>query len=222
MLQRILRPLLGVVPGADRMSEGADALGELVVGGDDDLLGVVLPFDVDDGLVGRGRREDAVEPQPAGASPELVAVGVGVLHSERELCGHTLVGGQQRIAAHDHVPVPFVPEYRARHLQVDSSDHEYSDTVPEGHVISQSPVGTVLHRGDTVSLVVSKGPELVQIPDDLRGMAEHDAVAQLEGLGFHVKPEKTEFYVGLHVVVGSDPDPGSYARKGSTIVIKIV
>ena len=51
-----------------------------------------------------------------------------------------------------------------------ASDHEYSDQVAEGHVISQSPVGQVLHRGDTVSLAVSKGPPLVQVPGDLRTM----------------------------------------------------
>ena len=35
---------------------------------------------------------------------------------------------------------------------------EYSDPVPEGLVISQDPPTGVLHHGDTVKLVVSKGP----------------------------------------------------------------
>jgi serine/threonine protein kinase/beta-lactam-binding protein with PASTA domain len=111
---------------------------------------------------------------------------------------------------------------RARGLQVDSGDHEYSTEVAEGHVISQTPVGAVLHRGDTVSLVVSKGPQLVAIPDNLRGSGQVDAVQELEGLGFHVRIEKTDFYVGLHYVVGSDPDPGTLVPVGSTVVLKIV
>jgi beta-lactam-binding protein with PASTA domain/serine/threonine protein kinase len=111
---------------------------------------------------------------------------------------------------------------RARRLQVDTSNQQYSEDVPEGHVISQSPVGQVLHRGDTVSLTVSKGPPLVQVPGGLRTMTVSAARQLLVGLGFHVRVQRTDFYVGLNYVVGSDPDPGSYARKGSTIILKIV
>jgi serine/threonine-protein kinase len=44
----------------------------------------------------------------------------------------------------------------------------------------------------------------------------------LQGLGFQVKVEKTDFFVGLWYVVGSDPDPGSMAPYGSTVTLKIV
>lgn len=111
---------------------------------------------------------------------------------------------------------------QARGLQVDASRKEYSDRVAEGHVISQSPVGQVLHRGDTVTLVVSKGPHMVQVPTDLRGMGVRDARSALEDLGFHVEMKRTDFFVGLWYVVGSDPDPGSMAPYGSTVTIKIV
>jgi serine/threonine-protein kinase len=111
---------------------------------------------------------------------------------------------------------------RARGLQVDASDHEYSNQIAEGRVISQTPIGQVLHRGDTVSLTVSKGPPLVQIPSDLRTMPVGSARQLLVGLGFHVRVQRTEFYVGLDYVVGSDPDPGSYVTRGSTIILKIV
>jgi serine/threonine-protein kinase len=110
---------------------------------------------------------------------------------------------------------------RARQLQV-ASTQVYSDTVPEGHVISQSPTGRALHRGDTVSLTVSKGPELVQVPGDLRTMTLDAAKSELASLGFHVEVEKTDFYVGLNYVVGSDPRPGTMARKGSTVTLKVV
>jgi serine/threonine-protein kinase len=111
---------------------------------------------------------------------------------------------------------------RARGLQVDAGSQEYSDTIAEGHVISQSPVGQVLHRGDTVTLVVSKGPHMVQVPTDLRGMGVRDARSALEDLGFHVEMKRTDFFVGLWYVVGSDPDPGSMAPYGSAVTIKIV
>jgi serine/threonine-protein kinase len=111
---------------------------------------------------------------------------------------------------------------RARGLQVDAGSQEYSDTIAEGHVISQSPVGQVLHRGDTVTLVVSKGPHMVQIPDNLRGMGIRDAKSTLESLGFQVEVERTDYFVGLWYVVGSDPDGGSLAPYGSTVTLKIV
>jgi serine/threonine-protein kinase len=107
-------------------------------------------------------------------------------------------------------------------LEVDAGDHQYSDQVPAGRVISQSPQGVVLHPGDTVSLTVSKGPELVQIPGDLRAQGVQAATDELTALGFKVKVEHTDYYLGLGYVAGSDPSPGSMARKGSTVVLKIV
>jgi len=112
---------------------------------------------------------------------------------------------------------------RAQGLQVDTGDQQFSDSVPRGHVIAQDPVaGRVVHRGDTVSLTVSKGPELVQIPGNLRAMGVDAATALLEGLGFQVKVERSDIYLGLGYVADSDPSPGSMARKGSTVVLKIV
>ena len=107
-------------------------------------------------------------------------------------------------------------------LVVDTSDQEFSDTVREGRVIAQDPVGGILHKGDTVSLTVSKGPELVQIPGDLRAMGVDAATALLQGLGFHVRTVHADVYLGLGYVAGSDPSPGSMARKGSTVTLKIV
>jgi serine/threonine-protein kinase len=111
---------------------------------------------------------------------------------------------------------------QAQGLQVDASRQEYSDAVPEGFVITQTPVGKVMHRGETVSLTVSRGPELVQVPGDLKGMGVDAARSALESLGFQVRVEKTDFYVGLGYVVGSDPDPGTMAPHGSTVILKIV
>jgi beta-lactam-binding protein with PASTA domain/serine/threonine protein kinase len=112
---------------------------------------------------------------------------------------------------------------RAQGLQVDTGDQQFSDSVPRGHVIAQDPVaGRVVHRGDTVSLTVSKGPELVQIPGNLRAMGVDAATELLEGLGFRVKVERSDIYLGLGYVADSDPSPGSMARKGSTVVLKIV
>ena len=111
---------------------------------------------------------------------------------------------------------------QAQGLQVDAGDGEFSDTVPEGRIISQDPAHGVLHRGDTVSLTVSKGPELVEVPGDLRAMGVEAARSLLEGLGFKVNVVHSDLYLGLGFVASSDPSPGSMAPQGSTITLRIV
>ena len=100
-------------------------------------------------------------------------------------------------------------------------DDQFSDTVPEGRVISQSPSSGTGFKGDTISLVVSKGPALVQVPS-LNGHKLDDARQQLEDLGFKVEVSHNPFYVGANYVVGSNPSAGSMAPRGSTVTLSIV
>jgi eukaryotic-like serine/threonine-protein kinase len=111
---------------------------------------------------------------------------------------------------------------KAQHLDVVLDDPQYSDHVPEGRVLSQDPPTGVLYRGDPVHLVVSKGPELVQIPGDLRAMGVAAATQLLQGLGFHVEVVHADLYLGLGYVASSSPSPGDSAPKGSTVILKIV
>ncbi len=99
---------------------------------------------------------------------------------------------------------------------------EYSDTVAEGDVISMDPTaGTTLHHGDTVRLVVSKGPELVEVPS-VRAHGVAAATQELEDLGFRVVTEKAPGYLGLGFVYSQNPGGGDLARKGSTITLVII
>ena len=67
----------------------------------------------------------------------------------------------------------------------------YDDKVPAGSVISasQNP-GAQLHWGDSVDVVVSKGPQMATIPSGLVGKQESDVTKQLKALGFDVKTDK--------------------------------
>jgi eukaryotic-like serine/threonine-protein kinase len=111
---------------------------------------------------------------------------------------------------------------QAQGLQVVAGQPEYSDSVPEGHVVSQTPTSGTLHRGDSVSLVVSKGPELVQVPGNLRAMGVDAATQLLKSLGFHVRVEQSPYYIGVGYVYSSDPSPGSMAPKGSTVTLHVI
>ncbi|ROS30892.1 Stk1 family PASTA domain-containing Ser/Thr kinase [Cellulomonas sp. PhB150] len=98
---------------------------------------------------------------------------------------------------------------------------EYSHTVPEGVVISQSPKsGDSVLEGETVKLVVSKGPEPVEVPDVER-MGFDDAQKKLTDLGF-VVTEKKSWGGFIGQVVDQSVDAGSTAPWGSTIVLTVV
>lgn len=59
--------------------------------------------------------------------------------------------------------------------------------VPKGSVISQEPANGTGHRGDTITLVVSKGAEMVRVPEVRKGDRLDDALKRLEGAGFEVE-----------------------------------
>ena len=96
-----------------------------------------------------------------------------------------------------------------------------SDTVPQGRVISQSPHSGTGQRGDVISLVVSKGPVLVEVPN-VKGMGLQAATDRLQAAGFQVEVRHASLYVGVQYVVGSNPSGGEMARKGSTVILSIV
>ncbi|MGN6253123.1 MAG: Stk1 family PASTA domain-containing Ser/Thr kinase [Marmoricola sp.] len=106
-------------------------------------------------------------------------------------------------------------------FSVDRAATEYSDTVAQGDVIRQSPAQGTGHRGDTVTLVVSRGPELVTIPD-VRRESYDQAKAELEALGLTVRRQESALYIGFDRVAGIDPDPGTQVRKGSTVTLTLV
>jgi serine/threonine-protein kinase len=105
-------------------------------------------------------------------------------------------------------------------LEVDRSD-EFSESVDKGLVISMDPKGgTTSYRGETVELVVSKGPPLVTVPDVV-GMSESAAKAALEKAGFKVSVNKP-FGFSVFGVNAQSPKGGTQAPKGSTVRIDVV
>ncbi len=108
-----------------------------------------------------------------------------------------------------------------RGLSPVTTEQAYDDTVPEGHVVSQDPAGGTLFGGDTVSFVVSQGPELVEVPGVL-AYGVDAATEALEDAGFEVEVDEDDEYVGLGFVIGTDPGRGEMVPAGSTIRLRIV
>lgn len=68
---------------------------------------------------------------------------------------------------------------------------EYDDKVAAGSVVSASQnSGAQLHWGDSVDIVVSKGPQKATIPSGLIGKQESDVTKTLKELGFDVKTDR--------------------------------
>jgi len=71
--------------------------------------------------------------------------------------------------------------------------------------------------------VVSKGPEMVEIPrDGVIAAGVDDATQTLEDLGLVVDVEKDPTYLGLGYVLRTDPSPGTSVPKGSTVIIYLI
>ena len=104
---------------------------------------------------------------------------------------------------------------------VASPTEAYSDTVPEGQVISQQTrEGSTVYRGDSVSYTVSKGPEMVTVPDVV-GLQRQEARNKLEGAGLTVQED---LILGgfFNTVRSSNPVGGSKVKKGSTVTISVM
>ncbi len=104
-----------------------------------------------------------------------------------------------------------------RGLKVDVSQ-QYSDSVPAGIVVSQDPREGTLFKGDTITLLVSLGPELVEVPDVV-AYGVDDATTTLQDAGFVVDLENAPGYIGLGYVFSMDPGAGTELPKGSTVII---
>ena len=113
---------------------------------------------------------------------------------------------------------------RAGVTGVVGGDGAFSDTVPEGYVVEVTlPAGATPRPGDTLTLIVSRGPELVMIPD-LVGETIADAKDILEGLGFEVEvrsefPE-SDWDRSFARVTSLSPSSGQEVAEGTLVIIR--
>ncbi|MFJ8633529.1 Stk1 family PASTA domain-containing Ser/Thr kinase [Streptomyces sp. NPDC093568] len=90
-----------------------------------------------------------------------------------------------------------------------------------GQVAQQSPAeGRQAAEGDTVTLTLSKGPEMIEVPDVV-GDNVDDARAELEAAGFGVDEDRGLLGLFGDTVKKQSVKGGETAPKGSTITITI-
>ncbi len=94
---------------------------------------------------------------------------------------------------------------------------DFSDTVAIGQVIGLTPSKN-LHRTQTVSLSVSKGPQMVSIPYGIENDSPGYAKQVLQSLGLDVQTHS--YFPGLDSsILAVRPGGGSYVRVGSQVSI---
>ena len=123
-----------------------------------------------------------------------------------------LVGLDRKIAANEATEAGLLMKVVERRTSED----------PRGLVIDQRPgPGAFLHEGDEITVVVSRGPPPVAIPD-VTGMPLADAQATLQQAGFVVELVR-EFNedIAKDITLRSDPAAGTKKRPESTIKLVV-
>lgn len=100
-----------------------------------------------------------------------------------------------------------------------TTDEEYSDDVAEGKVVRVAVGDGAVRPGDTVTLVVSKGPEPIAVPD-VTGQTVAVAMATLQKAGFEPGTALPEIVWGIFTVSGTDPKAGSMQLPGTKITVR--
>ncbi len=101
-------------------------------------------------------------------------------------------------------------------------ERAFSEGVPEGRVLETRPdPNSQLDIGSTVTLVVSRGPEQVEVPDVV-GLSESDASAVLQDTGFNVASKRQESEtVAPGTVISVKPGEGELVTLGDTVTLTV-
>ena len=98
---------------------------------------------------------------------------------------------------------------------------EYSDTVEKGTIIRQTPeAGEVIEEGSTIDLVVSRGPQMVEMPN-VAGFTRDGAEQQLAQVGLNASfyPIYNDGSYVSGCVAYCSEEPGAMVEVGSTIIV---
>ncbi len=102
-------------------------------------------------------------------------------------------------------------------------EEEMSEDVPKGRVVrTEPPAGEEVEEGSTVLLVVSSGPDQLQIPD-VRGKTQQEAIDQLEELGLKVTGFENDNDPDVEKgrATRTDPVAGTEVATGTEIVLYV-
>ncbi len=104
-----------------------------------------------------------------------------------------------------------------------TTDYDYNDTVEQDHVISTNPTaGSSVKKGDTVTVILSRGIASVQVPNVL-DKPQADAQTELQNAGLTVSIASTEYNdtIAEGNVISQSVVGGKYVDKGTSVSLVI-
>jgi serine/threonine-protein kinase len=189
-------------------------------------------------LVGQSRDAAVAALADAGLKPNVVPVNSlravdEVLATAPKAGTELVVGSTVRVNVSKGpkpIPVPNVvgspfetAQSQLQGLNFGVAREDVDSTEPEGTVVGQNPAGgSQAGKGSVVTLQVSKGPATSQVPD-VTSQLEEDARAQLEQSGFQAQTvdEIVDDPLNEGKVLSQDPEGGTDAEQGTTVVIVV-
>jgi beta-lactam-binding protein with PASTA domain/tRNA A-37 threonylcarbamoyl transferase component Bud32 len=104
-------------------------------------------------------------------------------------------------------------------LLVSAPTESFSDSVDKGRVISQSVPEGAIRPGATIGLDVSKGEDLVEVPN-VMGLTITQASEKLQKEGFGFTTNVPAIWYNRLEVTVQNPSAGERVKRGSTIEIR--
>jgi serine/threonine-protein kinase len=102
----------------------------------------------------------------------------------------------------------------------DKTTEQYSDSVQKRKVVGiAARDGGSWRPGETVTLIVSKGPQPIAVPD-VSGKTLADAMAALTAAGFNPQSSIPEGLWGFFTATGTDPKAGTMLLPGANVKVK--
>jgi serine/threonine-protein kinase len=172
----------------------------------------------------------------AGLKPEVDrefsdGVPIGYVYDQNPQAGdHAKKGDSVLIVVSKGKKKVEVPDVRKNTLEdavrtlaeagLKSKEYEVTSSLPSGTVTGQSPApGTMVVKGTTVRINVSKGLPPVIVPSDVIGKSANDATSELQQLGFNVQRQEADSTKAKDTVIDTNPKPGSSQVRGSQVTL---
>jgi serine/threonine-protein kinase len=107
-------------------------------------------------------------------------------------------------------------------LALVNEGERFDEKVPAGRIVAQTvPSSSIVKWGDPVGVVVSKGPELIQVPG-VTGLPLADAQSRLMAVGLAVgRQESRSPTVPAGLVISQTPPEATALPRGATVTVTV-
>ncbi len=190
----------------------------IAMGADGQGTAIWGPLPPEEALAGEG------EPEEGRSRRRWLLLLLPLLLLAAAAAAFFLLRGPSQIAVADVVGDPLAeaqPQLEEAGFRVELERE--ADPAPVNQVLAQDPqAGVEIDEGAPVTLTISSGPPLVEVPDVV-GDVEEDAIEKLDKAGFRVDASATQPSDGVAagLVAKMLPAAGTERRKGSTIQLFI-